>query len=155
MAKKSKKVTKKVVTPKKTTGKHHHWEHHDFLLVVAGGFVVIVLIYLLSGPFRSSLPTNKAGNGQTSESAQNPMEKSIAILDFSYSENPLTVKKGTTVTWTNDDTTAHSAAADDGSFNTGMLETGESGSVTFHEAGTYTYHCSQHPSMTGTIVVEE
>lgn len=159
MAKKIKKASKKAVAPKRTTGKHHHrWEHHDFLLVVAGGFVVIVLIFLLSDSFRASVGSLKGPEKQSAVNAleaKNQMEKIISIEEFSYSDNPLTVKKGTTVTWTNKDAETHSATADDGSFNTGVLAEGESGSVTFNDVGKHTYHCSTHPNMTGMIIVEE
>ncbi len=82
-------------------------------------------------------------------------EVSVAIEGYTYTPDTLVVKKGTVVTWTNNDTQAHSASADEGSFDTGLLEQGDSASVTLNEPGEYTYHCSLHPNMTGSIVVED
>ena len=79
---------------------------------------------------------------------------SIDIKDFAYGPKTLTVKKGTTVVWTNQDSVKHTATADDGSFDTGLLAKGESGSVTFDKIGTFNYHCTPHPNMKAAIIVE-
>jgi plastocyanin len=77
----------------------------------------------------------------------------VTIQNFAFSPVSLEVAAGTTVTWTNNDGTAHSATADDGSWDTGSIAPGDSASITFDTPGTYTYHCMFHPSMTATIVV--
>lgn len=83
------------------------------------------------------------------------MEKlNVEIKNFAFGPKTLTVKKGTTITFTNQDSVGHTATADDGSFNTELLAKGESGSVIFDKAGTYAYHCTPHPYMKATIVVE-
>lgn len=81
-------------------------------------------------------------------------KNSVEIKDFSYSPQTITVKVGDSVTWTNKDVAGHSATADDGSFDTGVLAQGESGVVTFDTAGTFAYHCTPHPNITGTAIVE-
>ena len=68
--------------------------------------------------------------------------------------SPVTVSKGTKVTWINNDTESHSIVSDDGAFNTLDLANGESKSNTFHKTGTFTYHCPLHEGMTGVIIVE-
>ncbi|MBI4092003.1 MAG: cupredoxin family copper-binding protein [Candidatus Levybacteria bacterium] len=78
----------------------------------------------------------------------------VEIKNFAFGPKTLTVKKGTTIVWTNQDSVGHTATSDDGNFDTGLLEKGESKSVTFDEAGTFTYHCTPHPYMKATIVVE-
>jgi hypothetical protein len=60
---------------------------------------------------------------------------------------------GDTVTWTNDGPTPHSATADDGSFDTGIFNAGQSRSETFDQAGSFAYFCTPHPNMRGTITV--
>ncbi len=80
-------------------------------------------------------------------------EQAVSIENFAFVAPSLEITAGTTVTWTNNDTAAHTATADDGSFDTGNLDPGASGSVTFDTPGTYTYKCAYHPNMTGTIVV--
>jgi plastocyanin len=61
---------------------------------------------------------------------------------------------GTTVTWTNDDGVNHTVTSDQGAFDSGPLATGQTFSQTFNQAGTFTYHCTIHPSMQGTVVVQ-
>ncbi len=70
-----------------------------------------------------------------------------------YSEDVLEVSVGDTVTWTNDDTMAHTVTAADGSFDSGFLMPGESWSYTFTEAGASNYFCTPHPWMRGSVVV--
>jgi len=81
-------------------------------------------------------------------------DHAVAIAGFAFSPKDLTVTVGDTITWTNSDATAHTATADDGSFDTGTIGNGGSGSATFATAGTFPYHCKIHASMTGTITVE-
>jgi plastocyanin len=82
--------------------------------------------------------------------ADNP----VAISGFSFSPHDITVAVGDSVTRTNSDAQGHTATADDGSFDTGTIANGTSRSVTFATAGTFAYHCSIHPAMTGSVVVE-
>ena len=79
---------------------------------------------------------------------------SVTISDFKFTPDTVTVNEGDTVTWTNDDPDVHTATAEDGSFDTGSLRKGESGSATFTSAGTINYICSPHPFMKGTVVVQ-
>jgi plastocyanin len=77
----------------------------------------------------------------------------VSIEDFFFSPANMTVAPGTTVTWVNNGQAPHTSTADDGTWDSGTLQPGESFSFTFDQAGTYTYHCSIHPNMTGTIKV--
>jgi LPXTG-motif cell wall-anchored protein len=77
----------------------------------------------------------------------------VTIADFQFTPAQITVDQGDTVTWTNNGPTPHSATAPDGSFDTGILPAGQSSSHTFGEAGTYSYICTPHPNMHGTVVV--
>lgn len=78
---------------------------------------------------------------------------SVTITDFEFTPKTITVNEGDTVTWTNKGPTPHTATAEDGSFDTGNLDKGESGSATFTSAGTIAYICTPHPFMTGKVVV--
>jgi plastocyanin len=89
-------------------------------------------------------------------SAGTPMSAStsaVEIKGFAFNPPMIEVPSGTTVTWTNQDTAPHTATAEDGSFDTGRLNQGQSGEVTFDQPGTYTYICTFHPNMKGTVVV--
>jgi len=79
---------------------------------------------------------------------------SIDIKGFSFGPKTIKVKKGTTVTWTNLDSASHTGSADNHEFESGALEKGDTFSYTCNDAGSYSYYCEFHPSMTGTIVVE-
>ncbi len=83
-----------------------------------------------------------------------PSPVSISIANFAFSPSVVTVKKGTTVTWTNDDSVPHtSVTSQSGGFDSGMLSKGGKFSFTFQTAGTYDYNCGFHPSMRGSVIV--
>jgi len=77
----------------------------------------------------------------------------VTISDFQFAPGNVTVNVGDTVTWSNNGPTGHSATATNGSFDTGVLQKGSSGSHTFSQAGTFSYFCKPHPFMKGTITV--
>lgn len=79
--------------------------------------------------------------------------ETVEIQDFEFSPESLEIPVGTTVTWTNVGEAPHTATSDSGIFDSGRLEPGESFSITFDEAGEFSYFCAVHPRMTGSIVV--
>jgi plastocyanin len=78
----------------------------------------------------------------------------VEINNFMFAPKTLTVPVGTTVTWKFDDSTQHTVTADDNSFTSATLGSGQTYTHTFTSAGTIDYHCSIHTFMTGTIVVK-
>jgi plastocyanin len=80
-------------------------------------------------------------------------EPAVTIDNFTFTPPELTVKVGTTVTWKNHDDIPHTVVSA-GKFRSKALDTDDSYSFTFTAAGNYTYFCSLHPHMTGTIKVE-
>ena len=82
-------------------------------------------------------------------------EMTVSIQDFLFDPDQITVAPGTTVTWVNDGEEPHTSTADDGMWDSGTLQPGESYSFTFDEPGSYSYFCEIHPDMTGTINVSE
>ncbi len=95
-----------------------------------------------------------AGLGGATVSPVAAQTASVSIANFAFSPATLTIAAGTTVTWTNKDTAPHTATSDSQAWTTPTLQTGQSGSVTFKDAGTFTYHCSVHPFMKATIIVQ-
>ena len=81
-------------------------------------------------------------------------EHFIDISGMAFSESTITISIGDIITWTNQDGAPHSATADNGEFDSGALNNGESFTFIFNTTGTYTYHCSIHNGMTATIIVE-
>jgi amicyanin len=79
----------------------------------------------------------------------------VSIDNFTYNPATLTVKAGTTVTWTNKDDIPHAVASATNAFaKSKALDTDDTFSFTFTTPGTYKYFCHLHPYMVGSIVVE-
>lgn len=86
-------------------------------------------------------------------SAMAQSANSVVMKNFDFSPMMLTVKAGTTVTWTNLDGEPHTVTSIDGPFRSGALDQNDSFSFKFVKPGTYKYLCSIHPRMTAEIVV--
>ncbi len=81
-------------------------------------------------------------------------ENAVAVKRFSFEPAALTVTKGATVRFT-DVSGSHTVTADDGhTFDSGTISPGGTFAFQFNDAGTFAYHCSIHPRMTGTITVQ-
>jgi len=98
--------------------------------------------------------TAAATSAPTSTSGAGAKSASVTIKDFEFTPATVTIAIGGTVTWTNDGPATHTATADDGSFDSGNLSQGKTFSHTFQTAGTFAYHCTIHPFMTATVVVQ-
>jgi plastocyanin len=90
-------------------------------------------------------------NGGSYGNNGNNTGNSVSIHNMAFSN--LSVAKGTTVTWTNNDAMAHTVTADDASFDSGNIAPGATFSHTFSTAGTVAYHCSIHTGMKANVVV--
>jgi len=86
---------------------------------------------------------------------ENPAPKTVNVLikDFAFVPAVLNVSVGETVTWTNEDEDPHSVVANDKSFRSRALDTGDKDSFVFKKPGEYGYYCSLHPHMTAKIIV--
>ncbi len=71
-----------------------------------------------------------------------------------FAPGTLTVSTGTTVTWGNNDGTVHNSTADGGQWTSPTLSGGQTFTHKFDSTGSFKYHCTIHPEMTGTIVVQ-
>lgn len=102
-------------------------------------------------------PTDSAavepGSSSPSDGAATAEGQAVSIIDFAFAESALTVPVGATVTWTNADTPGHSVVADDASFASEKMSTGDVFDHTFDQAGEFAYICGIHPSMKGSITV--
>jgi plastocyanin len=78
----------------------------------------------------------------------------VSIVNFAYDPNPVTVNVGDTITWTNNDGVPHTVTANDGSFQSGTLQPGQTFSFTFTAPGSIDYHCEFHANMSGQVVVQ-
>jgi plastocyanin len=127
---------------------------------------------LLAGCGGSSTPTASAGSvattavaatsggstesttGSTAARATGGQTVTVVMTNRAYDPQQVTVKVGDTVTWVNQDAPQHDVVADNGEFKSQLFDKGQSFSYTFTKAGTYPYHCSIHPGMTGTVIVQ-
>ncbi len=83
-------------------------------------------------------------------------DNAVMIDNFTFSPASLTIKAGTAVVFTNRDDIPHTVLSDDAGHmvKSKVLDTDDKFSFTFTQPGTYHYHCSIHPHMTGTIIVQ-
>lgn len=77
----------------------------------------------------------------------------VDMRNFAFTPGNLQVPVGATVTFTNDDSVPHTATARDGSWDTGLLNQGESKSITFDKPGDYEYYCKVHPNQVAHLTV--
>lgn len=119
------------------------------VVLVAGG----VWWMSSSGSQNSVTPSGSMESAPTTETSV-ISENAVILKDFSFNPQTLTVKAGETVTFTNEDVAGHSVTADDDSFDSGILNQAERTTVTFDQTGTFGFHCTPHPNMKVTIVVE-
>ncbi|MBB3859485.1 plastocyanin [Novosphingobium hassiacum] len=109
----------------------------------------LAITIAVSSVVASSHPAHAAGRGPAAAEAQ-----VVQIRNFAFVPAIVTVRPGTTVTWTNADEDPHSVVANAKAFRSSALDTGDSYSFTFTKVGDYGYFCSLHPHMTGRIIVK-
>ena len=80
--------------------------------------------------------------------------RTVLIQGFKFKPANITIKRGTRVIWINKDRAHHTATANNGAFNSGLLRKGGRFSRTFRRAGKKPYHCNPHPFMRGSITVK-
>lgn len=132
--------------------------------------VVVVVIAIIVGVALGHKKNNTSSSSSTNSSSMNTSSSNnsaklntppsntdkVSITNFSFSPASVSVKAGSTVTWTNNDSVAHTVTADSGSGpNSGSLAPGKSYSFTYTSAGTFAYHCSVHPDMHGSVTVTQ
>jgi plastocyanin len=82
----------------------------------------------------------------------------VAIRDFAFHPAQVTIKRGTKVTWVNCDEPAvadHTSTADGGQWNSPLLDANQTFTRQFDATGSFAYHCTPHPSMQGTVIVQD
>jgi LPXTG-motif cell wall-anchored protein len=105
-----------------------------------------------SGEVPAAAPS-AAPSAASSPKARKSASTTVTMGDFFFSPASVSIAVGDTVTWRNNGDAPHNAVADDGSFSTQNLNKGESASHTFDQAGTFSYICTIHPQMKGTVRV--
>jgi plastocyanin len=83
-----------------------------------------------------------------------PGANEVWIQNMAFNPSSITISVNTTIKWTNKDGVAHTVTSNNGVFDSGNISANGTYSHQFTTAGTYPYHCTIHPSMTGTIIVK-
>jgi plastocyanin len=129
-------------------------------MVKSGVIIVSVIILIVIGFLAyffmggSNTPSVLPGLNDSNQNSQTQVN-SVSISDFTFLPSVITIKKGDGVTWTNKDSAQHTIVSDSGSeISSTSLSKGGTYSHTFSSSGTFSYHCSVHPSMKGKVIVE-
>lgn len=117
----------------------------NLIVAVFAAILVIGGVYYFGQQYYSA-PTEKTNNAVSKES------NSVSIENFSFNPSTITVKAGTTVVWTNNDSASHTIKSD--TFNSSTLSKGASFDYKFDNKGSYDYSCGIHPNMKGKVIVE-
>lgn len=112
-----------------------------WLAVIAA---LLLSLGLLAGCGNSPTPTTTAASAALQ----------VIMTNRTYVPQQIAIKVGDTITWVNQDAPQHDVVADNGEFKSSLFDRGGTFSFTFTKAGTYPYHCSIHPGMVGTVVVQ-
>ena len=96
-----------------------------------------------------------SSNGTTAcTAATATATNTVSMAGMAFSPSCIKVAAGTIVTFTNGDTTTHDVTANDGTYQSAFLSPGQSYARTYATALTSAYHCSLHPTMVGTVIVQ-
>ena len=124
-------------------------------------WIACLVVLTVAGCGGSSGGGASSAQSSTAASAPSPapagpavQAAKVDVKSFKFNPGVIAVKKGGRITWTNSDSTAHTATADARSFDTQAINPGKSKSVSFTTAGTFAYHCDFHPFMKAMVVVK-
>jgi plastocyanin len=120
--------------------------------VISSFFIIAVALALSGCSLYGSKPAQNNNPSTVNKQDGTVESNTVSIQNFAFNPQALTVKKGTTVTWTNNDSAPHQIKST--TFNSQPLGKGQSYSFTFDNPGTFDYICGIHPSMTGKIIVQ-
>ena len=123
-------------------------QHAGIRILIAPAFFLLSI--LLNGCMNTNTPSyTKTSNPTTGNQGANE----VYIQGMAFSPATLTVTAGSTVKWTNKDAVPHTVTNDSALFDSGNIAVNGVYSYTFNSAGTFSYHCSIHPSMKATIII--
>jgi plastocyanin len=123
--------------------------------------IAIMMILVILTGLSFAISENKLSNQVVGSNAKlnqivdpSSSANTVNIKSYSFQPSTLSVPAGTTVTWINQDNAQHTVTSDkQGQFDSGAIAAGKKFTYTFTAPGSYSYHCSIHPGMKGTIVV--
>lgn len=128
-------------------------------IILVLGIAVVGLVAMNRNNDAAKNTTGAPASNQAATSNTDTVQSdSVTIQNYAFSPAIVTVKAGTTVTWTNQDSVKHTVTGVDtaaSGLDSALLGKGEVFDHTFAKAGTYSYYCQPHPYMKGTVVVTD
>jgi len=120
----------------------------EVTVLLALAIAITALVFALRGD--GSPPTTASGQASTDAEPADPSAADVVISAFAYNPDPVRVAAGESVTWVNrDGGVPHTATADDGSWDSGVMEMRGAFTMTFDKPGVYAYICTLHPPTHG------
>jgi plastocyanin len=127
--------------------------------------IIIIIIIIAAGVYiystqssRTNVQTgvNNSSNQSIGNNSSNMTSAAttITIQNMTFNPDKITVRSGTNIQWINNDNTQHQIMSDTGSFQSNILNPGDSYNFFFAKTGIYGYHDALNPTVTGTIIVQ-
>jgi plastocyanin len=123
------------------------------VLVLVAVAALIAVSGCSSGSSSSGGSSGTSSGGSSSGGGTSAGATAVSIANFAFSPASVTIKKGDSVTWTNNDSATHTVTGD-GGISSGDIAQGKTYTKKFDTVGSFAYRCAIHPSMTGTVVVQ-
>lgn len=117
--------------------------------ISAGIAVLFAVLSISFGCPKDDMPGNGGNNG----GSKGPGPDEVFIQDMVFTPGTVTVSVNTSIKWTNKDNVVNTVTSDNGLFDSGNIAVGGTWSQTFITRGAFPYHCTPHPAMTATVVV--
>jgi plastocyanin len=119
-------------------------------------FIGAVIVAVLTGGIGCKSDSGNPYGASSSSPPPNTTPNTVSMRSDSFLPGSITVARGTTITWRNDDGITHTATSDSPGWDTGDVPPGASKTTTFNTPGTFNYHCTYHRTMgmVGTITVQ-
>ena len=122
------------------------------ILIIAGIILALIVIAVI-GVMMSS--TSESGDADPGPTSVTDLAIVIGIRNFQYNPRIISIPRSATVTWLNDDNVDHTATDKDAAWDSTIIHSEESETLTFDTPGTYNYYCTIHPYMTATLTVRQ
>lgn len=127
--------------------------NHSISRFLVGFGILFTIISISLSCSKSSMANITGTGGGYTTGPSSPGADEVFIQGMAFSPATITVTAGTTITWTNKDAATHNVTSNPVLFSSGAMGNGATYSFTFADKGTFSYTCTIHPSMKGTVVV--
>jgi plastocyanin len=119
--------------------------------LITGISLFFVLLGFMNGCTKSTMYNTPSGNNMGTKGGSTPGANEVWIQGMAFNPSTITIAANTTIIWTNKDAITHTVTSDAALFDSGSIGPNTTYSHTFATAGTFTYHCKVHPTMTASV----